>query len=108
MILIFDKNTGAKTPKIKCLFQLNLRCLAILRALFGLYFQEQHSAPWNPASKATYLCKLTAVALLQNNIPTAQKKALKTLIEIEDMALLLAFLNLYQHAKTQLNSSHQS
>ena len=64
--------------------------------------------PWNPVSKATYLFKLTAVTLLQNNIPTAQKKAMKTLIEIEDMALLLAFLNLYQHAKTQLNSSHQS
>ena len=41
--IVFDRNTGRKTFKTKCLFESNLRCFIPCKCFIGLDFQEQSS-----------------------------------------------------------------
>ena len=41
--IVFDRNTGRKTFKTKCLFESNLRCFIPCKCFIGLDLQEQSS-----------------------------------------------------------------
>ena len=56
--IIFNKNAGGKTSKLKYLFESNLSYFGYFKYFMRLVFQEQNRFPWTPPAKATHLYKL--------------------------------------------------